>query len=58
LLCAGAAFPPTPAPRLGRYFNITPRFWLNLQSHYELNQARLSSAREIEKTIHPLPKAA
>jgi plasmid maintenance system antidote protein VapI len=38
--------------------NTTPQFWLNLQSHYELDQARLSSAREIEKTIHPLPKAA
>ena len=46
------------ALRLGRYFNTTPQFWLNLQSHYELDQARLSSASEIEKTIHPLPKAA
>jgi addiction module HigA family antidote len=46
------------ALRFGRYFNTTPQFWLNLQTHYELDQARLSSAREIEKTIHPLPKAA
>jgi addiction module HigA family antidote len=46
------------ALRLGRYFNTTPQFWLNLQSHYELDQARLSSAGKIEKTIHPLPKAA
>ena len=46
------------ALRLGRYFNTTPQFWLNLQSHYELDHARLFSAREIEKTIHPLPKAA
>ncbi len=46
------------ALRLGRYFNTTPQFWLNLQAHFELDQARLSVAREIEKTIHPLPKAA
>ena len=46
------------ALRLGRYFNTTPQFWLNLQSHYELDQARLSSAREIERTIHAVPKAA
>lgn len=24
------------ALRLGKYFNISPQFWLNLQSHYEL----------------------
>ena len=46
------------ALRLGRYFNTTPQFWLNLQTHYELDRARLSSAREIEKTIQPLAKAA
>jgi antitoxin HigA-1 len=46
------------ALRLGRYFNTTPQFWLNLQSHYELDQARLASASQIEKTIPPLPKAA
>lgn len=46
------------ALRLGRYFNTTPQFWLNLQSHYELDQVRLASAKEIEKSIHPLPKAA
>ena len=24
------------ALRLGKYFNISPQFWLNLQSHYDL----------------------
>lgn len=24
------------ALRLGKFFNISPQFWLNLQSHYEL----------------------
>jgi addiction module HigA family antidote len=27
------------ALRLGKYFNISPEFWLNLQSHYELAAA-------------------
>jgi antitoxin HigA-1 len=26
--------------RLGRYFHTTPRFWLNLQSRYELEMAQ------------------
>jgi addiction module HigA family antidote len=33
------------ALRLGKYFNVSPEFWLNLQSHYELavESERLSS---------------
>lgn len=27
------------ALRLGRYFGISPQFWLNLQSHYDLATA-------------------
>ena len=41
------------ALRLARYFNTTPQFWLNLQSHYELDTARLATQRSIEKTIRP-----
>jgi addiction module HigA family antidote len=28
------------ALRLGRYFNMTPQFWMNLQTHYELEVAQ------------------
>jgi antitoxin HigA-1 len=35
------------ALRLGRYFGVSPQFWLNLQSHYELE---LESDR-LAKTI-------
>lgn len=28
------------ALRLGRYFGMTPEFWLNLQSHYDLEKAK------------------
>ena len=26
------------ALRLGRYFGVSPQFWLNLQAHYDLDQ--------------------
>ena len=32
---------PDTAIRLGLYFGIEPEFWLNLQSHYNLVEARL-----------------
>jgi addiction module HigA family antidote len=44
------------ALRLARYFNTTPRFWLNLQASYDLAIAAASKAREIERTV--LPRAA
>ncbi|MHB8520048.1 MAG: HigA family addiction module antitoxin [Limisphaerales bacterium] len=40
------------ALRLGRYFGMAPEFWLNLQSHYDLEweQERLSGrlAKEVK----------
>lgn len=40
------------ALRLGRYFNMSAQFWLNLQSHYDLEreQGRLGNrlAREVK----------
>jgi addiction module HigA family antidote len=41
------------ALRLGRYFNMTPKFWLNLQSSYDLANASEISASEIERVVHP-----
>ncbi len=41
------------ALRLARYFRTTPQFWLNLQSHYELDTARLTTEKTIERTIRP-----
>jgi addiction module HigA family antidote len=46
------------ALRLARFFNTTPQFWLNLQSHYELDRASLESAASIREEIQPLSKAA
>src|ERR1700691_4614862 len=44
------------ALRLARYFNTTPKFWLNLQASYDLALTAASKAREIERTV--LPRAA
>ena len=30
---------PDTALRLGRFFNTTPQFWMNLQARYDLQQA-------------------
>jgi len=42
------------ALRLGRYFNVSPQFWLNLQANYELDVVRASSGDRFTRTITPL----
>jgi addiction module HigA family antidote len=44
------------ALRLGRYFDIDPQFWLNLQSHYELEMVQDRVAEQIA-AIKPLKVA-
>lgn len=41
------------ALRLARYFGTTPEFWINLQAHYDLEIARETSRRRIEKEVEP-----
>jgi addiction module HigA family antidote len=41
------------ALRLARYFNTTPKFWLNLQTSYELAVAAETRAKEIARTVRP-----
>jgi len=36
------------ALRLSRYFGNSAQFWLNLQTHYELREARSRYASEVE----------
>jgi addiction module HigA family antidote len=43
------------ALRLGRYFHMTPEFWMNLQSHYDLEVARDTAEREIKDAVRPAP---
>ena len=44
---------PDTALRLARYFNTTPRFWLNLQAAYDLEVAHDELARTIEREVRP-----
>ena len=41
------------ALRLARYFGTTPEMWLNLQSAYELRQARQVVGQQIERDVTP-----
>jgi addiction module HigA family antidote len=39
------------ALRLGKYFNMSPQFWINLQSHYDLEVEIDNIADELEKEV-------
>jgi addiction module HigA family antidote len=39
------------ALRLGRYFGTSARFWLNLQSHYDLEIQEMALGDRLEKEV-------
>jgi addiction module HigA family antidote len=39
------------ALRLGRYFDIEPEFWMNLQSHYDLEVESDRLAERLEREV-------
>jgi addiction module HigA family antidote len=41
------------ALRLGRLFSIDPRFWLNLQTRFEIERARREAGSTLDE-IHPI----
>lgn len=45
------------ALRLGRYFRMAPEFWLNLQSHYDLECELERLAGRLEKEVKILAAA-
>lgn len=51
------------ALRLSQYFGMSPDFWMNLQSAYELDLARKESGKAIQRipkrseTVEPRPAA-
>jgi len=45
------------ALRLGRYFGVSPQFWLNLQTHYDLEQEQERLAPRLEKEVKTLAAA-
>ena len=49
---------PDTALRLARYFQTSARFWLNLQSAYDLEIAEDELSRNIEREVQPGPSIA
>jgi len=45
------------ALRLGKYFNISPQFWLNLQSHYDLEIETDTLAKILKNEVKVLELA-
>jgi len=46
------------ALRLGLFFSMEPRFWLNLQSEYDMREAKRNLQKEIEPRIRVFKMAA
>jgi len=46
------------ALRLGRFFNMEPQFWMNLQTHYDMEVALELLQERLDTEVHPLPLAA
>jgi addiction module HigA family antidote len=45
------------ASRLGRYLGMVPQFWLNLQSHYDLEQVQERLAGRLDREVKVLAAA-
>lgn len=45
------------ALRLGKFFGMEPQFWMNLQSHYDLEIARDAIAGKLEREVEVLKAA-
>ena len=42
------------ALRLGHYFGQDPRYWINLQSRYDMDIAEDGLSERVEREVHPL----
>jgi addiction module HigA family antidote len=45
------------ALRLGRYFGQSPRYWINLQSRYDMDVAEDSLSERMAREVQPLKAA-
>jgi addiction module HigA family antidote len=45
------------ALRLGRYFGVSPQFWLGLQAEYDLDVARDKLGNRLDREVRPRPRA-
>jgi addiction module HigA family antidote len=46
------------ALRLSLYFGTTPQFWLNLQSHYDIEMLRARAGKQIAQDVKRRPDEA
>ena len=46
------------ALRLGRFFGMEAQFWLNLQTHYDMEVAQEALADRLDREVHPFSLAA
>lgn len=45
------------ALRLGRYFRQNPRYWINLQSRYDMDVAEDALSERVSREVHPMMAA-
>ena len=45
------------ALRLGRYFGVSPQFWLGLQAEYDLDVAKENLGGRLDREVRPRPMA-
>ena len=41
------------ALRLGKYFDVNPQSWMNLQSHYDLEVTKQNLGDKLANEVHP-----
>lgn len=46
------------ALRLGRFFDTTPQFWLNLQAMFDLRVAEIAAGKRITREVAVMERAA
>jgi addiction module HigA family antidote len=57
ILAGRRAISPDTAARLGRYFRVDPRNWLNLQVAFDLWKLEQESGRQLDHDVKPLVAA-
>ncbi len=57
ILAGRRSITPDTAARLGRYFQVDPRNWLNLQVAFDLWQLERQSGRRLNQDVKPLVAA-
>ena len=45
------------ALRLGRFFGQTPRYWINLQTRYDMDVAEDALSKQVARQVRPLAAA-